>query len=37
MLALLALAALFGGWRLSRSAWVALRRVPRCNDDMVFF
>jgi hypothetical protein len=40
MLAVLSLAALYGGWRVARSArsaLAALRRLPRCNDDMVFF
>ena len=36
MLAVLSLAALYGGWRVARSALAALRRLPRCNDDMVF-
>lgn len=37
MLALLALAAAFGGWRLARAALLSLRRLPRSNDDLVFF
>lgn len=37
MLALLTLAALYGGWRAVRAALQALRRLPRSNDDMVFF
>jgi len=37
MLALMTLAALWGGWRVTRAALEALRRLPRSNDDMVFF
>jgi hypothetical protein len=37
MLTLLSLAALYGGWRIARCAFDAVRRLPRCNDDMVFF
>jgi hypothetical protein len=37
MLALLSLAVLYGGWRLARSAWRALRGLPRSNDDFLFF
>jgi hypothetical protein len=37
MLVLLSLAALCGGWRIVRSALAAVRQLPRCNEDMVFF
>ena len=37
MLALLTLAALYGGWRVTRAALDALRRLPRSNEDLVFF
>lgn len=37
MLALLSLAALYGGWRLVRAIRDSLRALPRSNDDMVFF
>lgn len=37
MLALLSLATVYGGWRVARSAWQALRRLPRSNDDFIFF
>ena len=37
MLALLTVAALYGGWRAWRAASETLRRLPRSNDDMVFF
>ena len=37
MLALLSLAALYGGWRLGRAVYDSLRHLPRSNDDMVFF
>lgn len=37
MLVLLALAAAYGGWRLTRAALQSLRGLPRNNDDMVFF
>lgn len=37
MLALLTLAAAYGGWRLVRAALRTLRALPRCNDDMIFF
>ena len=37
MLTLLALLALFGGWRVARGAWLSLRALPRRNEDMVFF
>lgn len=37
MLALLTLAAVCGGWRLAGAALQALRRLPRSNDDLIFF
>jgi hypothetical protein len=37
MLTVLSLAAAYAGWRLTRAAFQALRSVPRCNADMIFF
>ena len=37
MLALLSLAALYGGWRIVHSAVQAVRRLPRSNLDFIFF
>src|SRR5262249_19712522 len=37
MLALLSFLALYGGWRASRALLDLLRRLPRSNDDMVFY
>jgi hypothetical protein len=37
MLALLTLAAVYGGWRLTRAALEAVRCLPRSNDALVFF
>ncbi|MCE3271305.1 MAG: hypothetical protein K0S57_1702 [Ramlibacter sp.] len=37
MIALLSLAALYGAWRLASAALDAVRRLPRSNDDLVFF
>jgi hypothetical protein len=37
MLSLLLLAALAGGCRATRAALATLRRLPRSNDDFVFF
>ena len=37
MLTVLILAACYGGWRLTRAALESLRRLPRTNDDMIFF
>ena len=37
MLALLSLAALYGGWRATRAVIEQLRRLPRSNNDFVFF
>lgn len=37
MVTLLSLAVLVGAWRAGRAALEALRRLPRTNEDMVFF
>jgi hypothetical protein len=37
MLAFIALAALYAAWHAGRSAFEALRSLPRSNEDMVFF
>jgi hypothetical protein len=37
MIALLSLAGLYAGWRAGRAVWDTLRRLPRSNDDFVFF
>ena len=37
MLALLSLLALYAGWRATRAAYEQLRRLPRSNNDFVFF
>ena len=37
MLALLTLAALYGGWRIVHSAVQAVRKLPRSNLDFIFF
>jgi hypothetical protein len=37
MLAPLSLAALLAGWRVGRALLEVLRRLPRSNDDLVFF
>lgn len=37
MLALLSLIALYGGWRAARALLETLRRLPRSNDDLIFF
>lgn len=37
MLTILALAAVYGAWRLGRAAYKALRELPRRNEDMVLF
>jgi hypothetical protein len=37
MLALLLLVVLYGGWRAAAAAIEALRRLPRSNEDMVFY
>lgn len=37
MVSLLILLALYGGWRAGRVALTLLRRLPRSNDDLVFY
>ena len=37
MLALLTLLTAYGGWRAVRAALELLRRLPRSNNDFVFF
>ena len=37
MLALFSLIALYGGWRATRALLDTLRRLPRSNDDLIFF
>jgi len=37
MLALLSLIALYGSWRAARALLETLRRLPRSNDDLIFF
>lgn len=37
MLAVLALASLYAGWHALRAGLEVLRRLPRSNDDLVFF
>jgi hypothetical protein len=37
MIALLSIVALYGGWRATRAVLDTLRRLPRSNDDLVFF
>jgi hypothetical protein len=37
MIALLSIAALYGGWRIASAAIDAVRRLPRSNDDLIFF
>ena len=37
MLALLILLGIYAGWRGSRAAYAQLRRLPRSNNDFVFF
>ena len=37
MLTLFSLLALYGGWRATRALVETLRRLPRSNDDLVFF
>jgi hypothetical protein len=37
MIAVLTLAALYGGWRIVSAALEAVRRLPRSNDDLIFF
>ena len=37
MLALFSIAALYGGWRVTRAALDAVRQLPRSNDELVYF
>ena len=37
MLALLSFLALYGGWRATTALIDLLRRLPRSNDDLIFF
>ncbi len=37
MLAILSLAALYGGWRVVHAAIQAVRKLPRSNLDFIFF
>jgi hypothetical protein len=37
MIALLSLAVVYGAWRVARATLDTVRRVPRSNDDLVFF
>jgi len=37
MIALLILAALYGGYRATRAALESLRSLPQRNEDMVFY
>jgi hypothetical protein len=37
MIALLSIVALYGGCRATRAVLDTLRRLPRSNDDLVFF
>lgn len=37
MVALLSLTALYAGARLARAAYELVRRLPRSNEDLVFF
>lgn len=37
MLIVLTLAAGYGAWRIAAAAVQAVRRLPRSNDDLVFF
>jgi hypothetical protein len=37
MIALLSMLALYSGWHVGRAAYDAVRRLPRHNDDLVFF
>ena len=37
MLAVLTLAALYGGWRIVHSAVQAVHKLPRSNLDFIFF
>jgi hypothetical protein len=37
MLAIISIAVLYGGWRITRAALDAVRQLPRSNDDLVYF
>lgn len=37
MLSLLILVAAYGGWRATRAVLATLRRLPRSNEDLVFY
>jgi hypothetical protein len=37
MIALLILAALYGGYRAVRAAFESLRSLPQSNEDMIFY
>lgn len=37
MVALISLAVAYGAWRMARAAYDTVRRLPRRNEDMVFF
>lgn len=37
MLTILILAALYGGYRVTRAALESLRALPRSNEDMIFY
>ena len=37
MFTLLVLAAFYGGYRAVRAAVDALRALPQCNEDMIFY
>lgn len=37
MIAILSLATLYAGWRVASAALDAVRRLPRSNDDLIFF
>jgi hypothetical protein len=37
MLALFSLVALYAGWRATRAIVAQLRRLPRANDDFIFY
>ena len=37
MIAVLSIAAGYAAWRVARAAFDAVRRLPRSNDDLVFY
>ena len=37
MFTISALAAAYAGWRIARAVLQVLHRLPRSNDDMIFF